>query len=87
MANQFKLRLPEPLRERLEESIKESGNSLNTEIVQRLGLSFRFDEMREALRKEQQRTDEAQQRVNQLTDFLLQVTSKAQAQQKKERAA
>jgi Arc-like DNA binding domain len=33
---QFKLRMPEPLRAALEESRRRSGSSLNTEIVQRL---------------------------------------------------
>jgi Arc-like DNA binding domain len=40
---QFKLRMPEPLREAVEQSAKRSGNSLNTEIVQRLEQSFRQD--------------------------------------------
>jgi hypothetical protein len=40
---QFKLRMPEPLREAVEESAKRSGNSLNTEIVQRLEQSVRQD--------------------------------------------
>jgi CHAD domain-containing protein len=72
----FKLRLPEQLRERLEDSCKESGNSLNTEIVRRLGQSFDMDLLKEALRHAQRRTDEAQQRTNQLTDVLLQMTTK-----------
>jgi len=37
---QFKLRMPEPLREKLEESTRRSGSSLNTEIVRRLERSF-----------------------------------------------
>jgi hypothetical protein len=41
---QFKLRLPEPLRAELEESKRRSGNSLNTEIVQRLDRSVRLDQ-------------------------------------------
>jgi Arc-like DNA binding domain len=75
MANQFKLRLPDQLREQLEESIKRSGNSLNTEIVWRLGQSFLMDQLREGLRRETKRADEAQRRANQLTDYLLQITT------------
>ena len=41
---QFKLRMPEPLREAVEASAKRSGNSLNTEIVQRLERSVRQEQ-------------------------------------------
>jgi hypothetical protein len=41
---QFKLRMPEPLREAVEQSAKRSGNSLNTEIVHRLERSVRQDQ-------------------------------------------
>jgi Arc-like DNA binding domain len=41
---QFKLRMPEPLRAAIDESVRRSGNSLNTEIVQRLEKSVRQDQ-------------------------------------------
>lgn len=37
---QFKLRLPQELRDRIEQAAKESKRSLNAEIVARLELSF-----------------------------------------------
>jgi hypothetical protein len=39
MAQQFKLRMPEKLREALEEARRQTGISLNSEIVQRLDRS------------------------------------------------
>jgi hypothetical protein len=46
---QLKVRLPEELRERLEQSSERSGRSLNNEIVWRLGQSFEEKRPREAL--------------------------------------
>ena len=39
MAQQFKLRMPEKLREAIDQACQETGTSLNAEIVQRLGQS------------------------------------------------
>lgn len=40
---QFRIRLPADLKEKIEESAKDNGRSLNAEIVHRLGLSFLND--------------------------------------------
>ena len=37
MAQQFKLRMPEKMREAIDQACRETGASLNAEIVQRLG--------------------------------------------------
>jgi predicted transcriptional regulator len=76
MMQQFKLRLPEKLKAQLEESAKESGNSLNSEIIWRLGQSFQMDKMREGLREVERERAATQQRCNQLHDVLLQLLSK-----------
>ena len=40
MAQQFKLRMPEKMREAIDQACRETGISLNAEIVQRLGQSL-----------------------------------------------
>jgi len=69
---QFKLRLPEALRTQLEKSAEESGNSLNTEIIQRLGQSFMMDKLREGMDRTEQERADTQRRLNAMTEYLLQ---------------
>lgn len=47
-ADQFPLRLPEGMRERIKESAEASGRSMNAEIVARLELTFRDENSRES---------------------------------------
>ena len=42
---EFKLRVPERLRDRLAKAASDAGTSMNTEIVRRLENSFRVDEV------------------------------------------
>lgn len=70
---QFKLRMPEPLREAVEQSAKRSGNSINTEIVQRLGQSFDCEALRKQAAEARARELEMQNRLNLLVDRLLQI--------------
>lgn len=43
LADKFQLRLPEGMRERIAASARESGRSMNSEIVARLQEAFRSD--------------------------------------------
>jgi hypothetical protein len=72
----FKLRLPEALHARIKESADQSSNSVNSEIVRRLGMSFKMDTLREGLLEVERQRDATQARCNQLTDVLLQMTTK-----------
>lgn len=85
-AVQLKFRVPEAMRARLEEAAKIRGWTLNAEITHRLEQSFQLDEERRSLDGEREYIrrsnaelarmhDDAQKRVNQLTDYLLQITA------------
>jgi flagellar motility protein MotE (MotC chaperone) len=90
---QLKFRVRESLRGELEAAAKRHGMTLNAEIVRRLEDSFQLDEklraldadrdrMREGLQISERHRAEAQARVNQLTDFLLQQWPNIRAQPK-----
>jgi flagellar motility protein MotE (MotC chaperone) len=90
---QLKFRVRESLRGELEAAAKQHGMTLNAEIVRRLEDSFQLDEklraldadrdrMREGLEISERHRAEAQARVNQLTDFLLQQWPNIRAQPK-----
>jgi hypothetical protein len=71
----FKLRLPEALKAKLEEATKESGNSLNSEIIMRLGQSFQMDQMREGLREVSQQLAAAHEWNAKLADYVIALTA------------
>ena len=86
MELQFRLRMGTELRTKLEDAARRSGLSINKEIVKRLSASFSIEEKRELqdIEREQSRAaaDDAQRRlaamqdrVNALTDRLLELTS------------
>jgi hypothetical protein len=74
-AVQLKFRVHEELRSKLEEAARQHGVSLNAEIVRRLAQSFKTDEVWEAYRTLEQERAETQRRCNQLTDYVLALTS------------
>jgi Arc-like DNA binding domain len=83
---QLKFRVPERLRAKLEEVAKARGLTLNAEITMRLEDSFEIDQKRRELEIEREyvrnankefgaRESRYQERINKLTDFLLQITT------------
>jgi hypothetical protein len=85
-AVQLKFRVREGLRAKLEAAAKEHGLTLNAEITMRLEQSFELDALKRELEVERAhlrrtsdecfaRVAEAHQRTNQLTDYLLQITT------------
>ena len=52
------------------------GNSLNSEIIWRLGQSYQMDKLREGLSVIEQERAATQRRCNELHDVLLQILTK-----------
>jgi Arc-like DNA binding domain len=71
----FKLRLPASLRAKIEESAEREGHSINSEIIRRLELSFRVDQMYEELQRKDRQLAETQERLNKVVDYTLALTA------------
>lgn len=70
-ASQFKLRIPETLRAKLDESCKAECRSLNSEILLRLEDSFQNEWLREELRQTRGERAATQRRCDHLTDLMI----------------
>jgi hypothetical protein len=70
------MRTTREMRERLEASARASGRSLAQEVEIRLEQSFRVDDVRREIKEFAAREADYQKRINQLTDLLLQITTK-----------
>ena len=84
---QLKFRVRESLRARLDDAADKHGLTLTAEITRRLEESFEIDNLRRELEAQretvlrslvaiQEQAAEERKRNNQLTDLLLQITSK-----------
>jgi hypothetical protein len=66
--DKFQLRLPEGMRERIKEAAKESGRSMNAEIVYRLEESFRQPDLLDALNADPKATQIARDHTKYLEE-------------------
>lgn len=79
--NPFGLRMPPELRERIEESARESGRSMNAEIVHRLNESFEIDAAEELSEEELDiRLREMSKQLNKLLQVVDKLEPLAQRQ-------